>query len=843
MKKTVYAYAHTHWDREWYRGYEEFRVRLVDVFDDVLEKLKRNEVSSFYFDGQTAAVEDYLQIRPENEELIKKFIKQKRLFLGPYYCSTDSFLVDSESLIRNLQIGLKKSKELGCEDFIAYQADTFGHSAQLPEIIKYFGIGYGIFWRGCGKQGKEQGKQGKQGKGSSEFVFNGLNSTYLIRGYFRDYFSHNLPPETIAKSIKEELDKIAKLSSDSILLPLGGDHLALADNLQKQIDEVNKHLDDYKIVLSTPFEYAKKVAKNFKLEKQVTEEQRDCSKDFILPGVLSSRRDLKQYNSRLQWELSRVTEPLQAIYSYLGKAKNYQSEIDYAYKTLIKNQAHDSIYGCGIDDVHKENVIRYKKISQINKTVKYSVLSSVINDVCDYTALNVMNLSNLSNYEYSGAVKVRTIKKIDAQFPNQLIGKTKGFPLKKIYNIHDVPVTEDYTDIYEYLIDVENLKPFSITKLDKPNIVSKSTLKVTKDSIENDKIAFCIKNKKITLFDKAKKKEYFDFIRIIDRADIGDSYNFGALVNDKKITAKIKDSKIIENGKVRCALKINFEIGIPKKSTAQGRSKTLSKHNIDMTVSLENQSEFLEFNLNWENKSSDHILQMEFNLEKPVKQTVSDDLTGLVKRNFNPNYNIYDHIPAPKGKELKCNTAPLQKFVCAQNLGLITEGLQEYEIFQNNLMLTLLRATGTISNPQNPTRGTPAGPPLPTPDLQMLGKNSARFAIALDKNTDKMFKLSERFYGCAVSAFSSFDYGQFFNLNNKNNRGKVLVNAIKTNARNDLVIRFVNKTNQPQMLDFVTFLPHKKIFIANALEEPVKEYKPFEVAANQFATLIIANPN
>lgn len=135
MKKKVYAYLHTHWDREWYREFEEFKVRLVEVFDDVLDKLEKNEIPSFYFDGQTAALQDYLEIRPEKQDFIKKLIKDKRLFIGPYYCSTDSFLVDSESLIKNLQMGISYSKAFGCHDYIAYHADTFGHSAHIPQIV------------------------------------------------------------------------------------------------------------------------------------------------------------------------------------------------------------------------------------------------------------------------------------------------------------------------------------------------------------------------------------------------------------------------------------------------------------------------------------------------------------------------------------------------------------------------------------------------------------------------------------------------------------------------------------------------------------------------------------
>ena len=105
MKK-VYAYIHTHWDREWYREFEEFRVRLIEVFDDVLQKLKTGELDYFYFDGQTAALEDYLEIHPEKQNEIKKLIAEKKLSTGPYYCSTDSLLIERESLIRNLQYGI-----------------------------------------------------------------------------------------------------------------------------------------------------------------------------------------------------------------------------------------------------------------------------------------------------------------------------------------------------------------------------------------------------------------------------------------------------------------------------------------------------------------------------------------------------------------------------------------------------------------------------------------------------------------------------------------------------------------------------------------------------------------
>ena len=93
-KKEVIAYLHTHWDREWYREFEVFRLRLLKVFDNVLDLLEAGKIPSFYFDGQTAAIEDYLELRPEKLEIVKKFCREKKLFVGPFYCLVDEFLTD-----------------------------------------------------------------------------------------------------------------------------------------------------------------------------------------------------------------------------------------------------------------------------------------------------------------------------------------------------------------------------------------------------------------------------------------------------------------------------------------------------------------------------------------------------------------------------------------------------------------------------------------------------------------------------------------------------------------------------------------------------------------------------
>ena len=63
------------------------------------------------------------------------------------------------------------------------------------------------------------------------------------------------------------------------------------------------------------------------------------------------------------------------------------------------------------------------------------------------------------------------------------------------------------------------------------------------------------------------------------------------------------------------------------------------------------------------------------------------------------------------------------------NIGVVTKGLTQYEVAKNYLYIPILRATGVISNPQNPARSTPAGPPIEVETLQMIGNNKAEFYV------------------------------------------------------------------------------------------------------------------
>lgn len=634
MKKKVIAYLHTHWDREWYREFEVFRLRLLRVFDNVLEMLENDKIPSFYFDGQVSALLDYLELRPEKEPQIRHFISEKKLFIGPCYTLVDELLTDKTAFEKNLEIGLKISRDFGCNDFIGYLADTFGHSKNIPPIFLKYGIDKCMVWRGCGDI-------------PSEFKFNGIDTVNLIRGYFMDIFSAPMTIEQKAEWMKGNLDKIAAKSSNILLLPIGADHLGVETDIADQIEKLNNLLEDYEIILGSPFDYFELVKDNFK-QFEWNDELRDNSKTFILPGSYSIRTKIKQLNTECTYKLD-FANRIQKHYG--GK---YDSAIDYAYKLLLQNQAHDGICGCSTDAVHRENITRYEKILQIANTIVEELRLKH-----KFTTPEMLSPTEIDGYE--------------------IIEKHKGFDNKILYDTQKIPVTEDLTDIYTL-----RKKPEKLSDID-------LSIKDSKLFANNIQIEF------------------------VRRDDLGDTYNFAPREDDYGEMADILN---IDGNTVKTSF---FDIKFYKTET------------------------LLNFKIEWINNLTDKLWQVRFILPKPVTETFSEDMNTIIKREFDPDYDMRKHLPKTRGIETKSNFAPMQRYVGAQGFGIITKGLTEYEVFKNTLAVTLLRSTGIISNPKNPARSTPAGPPLLVPEAQQLGANTAEFSIGFFSKNEAETRIAEVF--------------------------------------------------------------------------------------------------
>lgn len=148
-KKTAHLISHTHWDREWYMPYEHHHVLLIELMDKLLDTLDQDpEYRYFHLDGQTIIREDYLQVRPEQQERLDRYIREGRIHFGPWYVLQDEFLTSGEANLRNLLIGHRDARPLGVISKTGYFPDSFGNMGQAPQILQQADIHNAIFGRG-----------------------------------------------------------------------------------------------------------------------------------------------------------------------------------------------------------------------------------------------------------------------------------------------------------------------------------------------------------------------------------------------------------------------------------------------------------------------------------------------------------------------------------------------------------------------------------------------------------------------------------------------------------------------------------------------------------------------
>ena len=120
-RKTIHVVSNSHWDREWGYPFEETRLLLLDFMDELLHLLDTDpDFHSFTMDSQVLCVEDYLELRPEKRETIEKHVKNGRFIIGPWYSLPEEYLVNGESLVRNLVVGHRVCDSLGKVSKVGY---------------------------------------------------------------------------------------------------------------------------------------------------------------------------------------------------------------------------------------------------------------------------------------------------------------------------------------------------------------------------------------------------------------------------------------------------------------------------------------------------------------------------------------------------------------------------------------------------------------------------------------------------------------------------------------------------------------------------------------------------
>jgi hypothetical protein len=347
---------HTHWDREWYLPFEQFRLRLGEVVDGVLDVLERdNSFPSFTLDGQAIVLEDYLDVRPEHEARLRALLSAGRLEAGPWYVLPDELLVGGESLVRNLLLGRRVCRRYGVEPSPAgYEPDSFGHTSQLPQVLAGFGVRTFLFSRGLGDELDDVGVVFRWRAGPAEVV-----ACQQLPHY--DNFAQLESAEDAEARVVRMVDRFGELleraGCDTILLANGSDHLPVQPELPKLCAELERRCGSaFRIGRLADFAPAPAGLPAYVGELVGSRLQN------ILRGVNSARIYLKQLNEAAERRLL-AAETITALRALRG-AHFRAADLRLAWRDLLRNHPHDSICGCSCDEVHRDMQVRYEQLDR-----------------------------------------------------------------------------------------------------------------------------------------------------------------------------------------------------------------------------------------------------------------------------------------------------------------------------------------------------------------------------------------------------------------------------------------------------------------------------------------------
>lgn len=346
--------AHSHWDREWYRTFQDFRARLVDLVDHVIELCEADPGYHFLLDGQTSVVEDYLEVRPDRADALRALCGAGRIAIGPWYVQPDSLLPSGESHVRNLLLGRAVGETMGPVSRVGYTPDSFGHPAQLPQILAGFGIRSFVYWRGNGVEIDSLPPEWDwEAPDGSRVV-----ACHLGKGYFAAATAPDMDLERGAALIAERArELVARTRSDVILLLNGLDHAppeVRSEGFAKEIGrllgiEVERGLLEDYVAIVLDARQPRPRHRGELVGARVAP---------LLPGVWSTRNWIKLANRRAEAEFEAWAEPAAALARRLG-LPDERPALRLAWKELLKNQAHDSICGCSRDEVHEQMRARF----------------------------------------------------------------------------------------------------------------------------------------------------------------------------------------------------------------------------------------------------------------------------------------------------------------------------------------------------------------------------------------------------------------------------------------------------------------------------------------------------
>ncbi len=636
----IYLFSGTHWDREWYQTFQGFRMRLVRMIDNMLTELETNDsYGVFHFDGQTIVLEDYLEIRPENKERLKKLIENGKIIVGPWYCMPDEMLLSGESLIKNLQKGHKLAREFGGEPLKnGYVCDIFGHIAQMPQIFDKMGIKSAILWRGIGDSDlpmffdwcSPDGTAVKTVKLERVQGYASFTADVLER---QEEKIPHIPDDVLKERLKKHIDSEMKRANLPYLyLSDALDHISVHGDTSKYIKLIQELYPDANVHHVNIMEMFEKLANHDNLPCK-NGELYDFSKygGKTIINTLSSRYNIKAANDKVQTLLEKWVSPLYAF----DKVDLPISYLDVANTYLLKNHPHDSICGCSLDRVHDNMLYRFNQSEEISSEI-IDVFKNSIRKTDNEAQDIIIDIYNPLPYAYKRNVEVDIC--FDEKYPC-FYKEGMGYEKINSFKLYSADGNElEYglvnikTNQVVRLADQNSMTGdvYTITfSADLPAMASvQYTISPVKGSVrylkrlnsgrncaENKYISFSINyDGSVNITDKTTGRTYNGLLAPISDSEIGDGWIHVNPVDSSAVTSSTAYIEKIEDNAARIVFKVTQVMrvpnGIDKYASGYHRKDGYTELELVHILTLSEADRYLRVKTIVNNAAKDHRLSI-----------------------------------------------------------------------------------------------------------------------------------------------------------------------------------------------------------------------------------------
>ena len=738
----VHITPHMHWDREWYFTTEASRILLVNNMEEILTRLEADEAYKYYvLDGQTAVLEDYFAVVPENRPRVKALVAAGKLIIGPWYTQTDTTLVSGESILRNLMYGIRDCQPFGEPMKIGYLPDSFGMSAQLPHIYNGFGITRTLFWRGCSERhGTDKTEFIWQSSDGSEVTAQVLPLGYAIGKY--------LPEDEagLRKRLDDYFEVLEKASvTKEILLPNGHDQMPLQQNIFAVMEKLRDIYPQRHFVMSRFEEVFDHIDAHRDRLATLKGEFIDGKYMRVHRTIGSTRMDIKIAHARIENKIVNSLEPLASLAWTLG-FEYHHGLLEKMWKEILKNHAHDSIGCCCSDKVHREITSRFELAEDMADNLTVFYMRKIVDNM-PQSEEDKLVMFNLMPWPREEVINT-TLRLRASQFQlRDDKGQVVPYFIRAVREIDPGLIDRqivhygNYEPFREFDIQLSQILPSMgyRTLYIEPHKAGRqiSAAAPSTDGLENAFWHIHINGDgTLRLHDKASGLVYDRVLEIEESSDDGDEYDYSPSREEWRLTSSqgTHDVEVIHEAWQSRAV-IRHHMAVPANLAERSARQQSGKLVAEVEVTLSHTSRRIDVAVRLDNQADDHrvrvLIPTPFTTETVLADTQFGSLTRPVSDPAMECWREEGWKEAPIPVWNLLNYAVLQDG--RQGMALFTEGLREFEVVgegTKSFALTLLRGVGVLGKEDLLLRpGRPSGIKMPVPDSQVRGALDCRFSL------------------------------------------------------------------------------------------------------------------